>query len=78
MPSRSKVLQIIVTAAPAMTILLTLKLGIAEWLERPGYKLLAEIKGIMSPKNRPDRSDFERGQYVNSLITFMDDPSCVA
>lgn len=56
----------------------TLERGIAEWLEQHGYESLAEIKGMMSQQNRPDRSRFERAQYVNSLATFMDDPSCVA
>ena len=55
----------------------TLETGIAEWLEQHGYESLAEIKGMMSQQNCPDRSAFERAQYVHSLATFMDDPSCI-
>ena len=55
----------------------TLETGVAEWLDQHGYESLAEIKGIMSQQNCPDPSAFERAQYVHSLATFMDDPSCI-
>ena len=57
--------------------LLTLETGIAEWLNQHEYESLAQIKGIMSQQNCPDPSAFERAQYVHSLATFMDDPSCI-
>lgn len=54
----------------------TLETGVAEWLEQHGYESLVQIKGIMSQQNCPDPSAFERAQYVNSLATFMENPSC--
>jgi dihydroorotate dehydrogenase (fumarate) len=40
------------------------------WLENHSYESLAEIKGIMSQKNCPDPSAFERAQYVHGLSSY--------
>jgi dihydroorotate dehydrogenase (fumarate) len=47
-----------------------IELEVAAWLEKHGYKSLAEIKGIMSQKNCPDPSAFERAQYVRGLSSY--------
>jgi dihydroorotate dehydrogenase (fumarate) len=39
----------------------------AAWLQAHGYNSLSQIKGIMSQKNCPDPSAFERSQYVRGL-----------
>jgi dihydroorotate dehydrogenase (fumarate) len=44
-----------------------IEMEIAAWLEKHNYKSLAEIRGIMSQKNCPDPSAFERAQYVRGL-----------
>ncbi|MEY2556722.1 MAG: hypothetical protein QOE34_147 [Verrucomicrobiota bacterium] len=44
-----------------------IEMEVAAWLEKHNYKSLAEIKGIMSQKNCPDPSAFERAQYVRGL-----------
>ena len=43
---------------------------VVAWLEQHKYKSLSEIKGIMSQKNCPDPSAFERAQYVRGLSTY--------
>jgi dihydroorotate dehydrogenase (fumarate) len=43
---------------------------IGAWLEQHKYESLSEIKGIMSQKNCPDASAFERAQYVRALSTY--------
>jgi len=40
------------------------------WLEQHQYNSLSEVKGIMSQKNCPDPSAFERAQYVRGLSTY--------
>jgi dihydroorotate dehydrogenase (fumarate) len=47
-----------------------IELEVAAWLEKHGYKSLAEIKGIMSQKNCPDPSAFERAQYIRGLSSY--------
>ena len=44
-----------------------LEMEIAAWLQQHNYNSLAEIKGMMSQKNCPDPSAFERAQYVRGL-----------
>jgi dihydroorotate dehydrogenase (fumarate) len=46
-----------------------IEMEIVAWLEEHQYKSLGEIKGIMSQKNCPDPSAFERAQYVRGLST---------
>jgi dihydroorotate dehydrogenase (fumarate) len=46
------------------------EMEVAAWLEKHGYKSLGEIKGIMSQKNCPDPSAFERAQYVRGLSSY--------
>jgi dihydroorotate dehydrogenase (fumarate) len=43
---------------------------IAAWLANHNYKSLGEIKGIMSQKNCPDPSAFERAQYVRGISSY--------
>jgi len=47
-----------------------IEMEVAAWLEKHDYKSLGEIKGIMSQKNCPDPSAFERAQYVRSLSSY--------
>ena len=47
---------------------------IAAWLEQHGYGSLSEIRGIMSQRNCPDPSAFERAQYVHALSTYTVSP----
>jgi dihydroorotate dehydrogenase (fumarate) len=47
-----------------------IEMEIVAWLEKHGYKSLAEIKGKMSQKNCPDPSAFERAQYVHGLSSY--------
>lgn len=47
-----------------------IELEVAAWLKKHGYKSLGEIKGIMSQKNCPDPSAFERAQYVRGLSSY--------
>ena len=47
-----------------------IEMEIAAWLEEHQHKSLGEIKGIMSQKNCPDPSAFERAQYVHGLSTY--------
>ena len=44
-----------------------IEMEIAAWLANHNYKSLGEIKGIMSQKNCPDPSAFERAQYVRGI-----------
>ena len=44
-----------------------IEMEIAAWLKNHDYKSLGEVKGIMSQKNCPDPSAFERAQYVRGL-----------
>ena len=44
-----------------------IEMDVAAWLAAHKYKSLGELKGIMSQKNCPDPSAFERAQYVRGL-----------
>src|SRR6516225_951088 len=41
-----------------------------EWMEEHEYESVEQIKGIMSQKNCPDPTAFERVQYTRALSTF--------
>jgi dihydroorotate dehydrogenase (fumarate) len=41
-----------------------------EWLEEHEYESVEEIKGIMSQKNCPDPTAFERAQYTRALSNY--------
>jgi dihydroorotate dehydrogenase (fumarate) len=41
-----------------------------EWLEEHEYESVEQIKGIMSQKNCPDPTAFERAQYTRALSTY--------
>jgi dihydroorotate dehydrogenase (fumarate) len=41
-----------------------------EWMEEHEYESVEQIKGIMSQKNCPDPSAFERAQYTRALSTY--------
>jgi len=41
-----------------------------EWLEEHEYESVEQIKGIMSHKNCPDPTVFERAQYMRALSTY--------
>jgi dihydroorotate dehydrogenase (fumarate) len=43
---------------------------IQEWMEEHEYESVEQIKGIMSQKNCPDPSAFERAQYMRALSTY--------
>ncbi|MBI5723409.1 MAG: dihydroorotate dehydrogenase-like protein [Planctomycetes bacterium] len=47
--------------------LTTLTKGLAEYLERKGYESVGAIKGILSQKNCPEPSAFERANYMKAL-----------
>lgn len=47
-----------------------IEMEIVAWLEQHKYNSLTEIKGIMSQKNCPDPSAFERSQYIRGLSTY--------
>jgi dihydroorotate dehydrogenase (fumarate) len=47
-----------------------IEMELVAWLEQHQRKSLAEIKGIMSQKNCPDPSAFERAQYVRGLSSY--------
>jgi dihydroorotate dehydrogenase (fumarate) len=41
-----------------------------EWMEEHEYESVEQIKGIVSQKNCPDPSVFERAQYMRALSTY--------
>jgi dihydroorotate dehydrogenase (fumarate) len=41
-----------------------------EWMEEHEYKSVEQLKGIMSQKNCPDPTAFERAQYMRALSTY--------
>ena len=41
-----------------------------EWLEEHEYESVEQIKGMMSQKNCPEPSVFERAQYMRALSTY--------
>jgi len=41
-----------------------------EWMEEHEYESVEQLKGIMSQKNCPDPTAFERAQYTRSLSTY--------
>lgn len=47
-----------------------IEMEVGAWLAEHNYKSLGEIKGIMSQKNCPDPSAFERAQYVRGLSSY--------
>jgi dihydroorotate dehydrogenase (fumarate) len=47
-----------------------IEMEVGAWLAEHNYKSLGEIKGIMSQKNCPDPSAFERVQYVRGLSSY--------
>jgi len=47
-----------------------IEMEVVAWLEQHQYNSLSEVKGIMSQKNCPDPSAFERAQYVRGLSTY--------
>lgn len=44
-----------------------IEMDLVAWLQEHKYNSLSEIRGIMSQKNCPDPSAFERAQYVRGL-----------
>jgi dihydroorotate dehydrogenase (fumarate) len=47
-----------------------IEMEIAAWLQAHNYNSLDELKGIMSQRNCPDSSAFERAQYVRGLSSY--------
>jgi len=47
-----------------------IEMELVAWLEGHGRKSLHELKGVMSQKNCPDPSAFERAQYVRGLSSY--------
>src|ERR1700757_283117 len=46
-----------------------------EWMEDHEYESVEQIKGIMSQKNCPDPTAFERAQYTRALSSYPKSPS---
>jgi dihydroorotate dehydrogenase (fumarate) len=46
-----------------------------EWMEDHEYESIEQIKGIMSQKNCPDPTAFERSQYTRALKNYPKSPS---
>lgn len=51
---------------------------IREWMEDHEYESVEQIKGIMSQKNCPDPTAFERAQYTRALKSYPTNPSSAA
>jgi dihydroorotate dehydrogenase (fumarate) len=49
--------------------------GLRSWLEDHSYDSLASIKGCLSVPNSPDRSAYERANYVRAITSFADGSS---
>jgi dihydroorotate dehydrogenase (fumarate) len=49
-----------------------------EWLEDHEYESVEQIKGIVSQKNCPDPTAFERVQYTRALVNYPRSPSSTA
>jgi dihydroorotate dehydrogenase (fumarate) len=49
-----------------------------EWLEEHEYESIEQIKGIMSQKNCPNPTGFERAQYTRALASYPKSPSSTA
>jgi dihydroorotate dehydrogenase (fumarate) len=47
-----------------------IEMEIVAWLQEHNYGSLGEIRGIMSQKNCPDPSAFQRAQYVRGLSSY--------
>src|SRR6266496_519028 len=47
-----------------------IEMELAAWLKEHNYDSLSDLKGIMSQKNCPDPSAFERAQYVRGLSSY--------
>jgi dihydroorotate dehydrogenase (fumarate) len=48
----------------------TVRDGLEEVLEAGGYTSVAEARGVLSQKNCPEPSAFERANYMKALTTF--------
>jgi dihydroorotate dehydrogenase (fumarate) len=46
-----------------------------EWMEEHEYESIEHLKGIMSQKNCPDPTAFERAQYTRALKSYPATPS---
>ena len=46
-----------------------------EWMDDHEYESVEQIKGIMSQKNCPDPTAFERAQYTRALKSYSRAPS---
>jgi dihydroorotate dehydrogenase (fumarate) len=49
-----------------------------EWLDEHEYESVEQIKGIMSQRNCPDPTAFERAQYTRALVNYPRSPSSTA
>ena len=48
----------------------TIEREMREWMEEHEYESVVQLKGIMSQKNCPDPTAFERAQYMRALSTY--------
>jgi dihydroorotate dehydrogenase (fumarate) len=48
-----------------------------EWMEEHEYESVEQIKGIMSQKNCPNPTAFERAQYTRALSSYPKSPSSI-
>jgi dihydroorotate dehydrogenase (fumarate) len=49
-----------------------------EWMEEHEYESIEQIKGVVSQKNCPDPTAFERAQYTRALHSYPRSPSSAA
>lgn len=47
--------------------------GVNGWLEANGYESVDQARGSVSQENAPDPSEYERGNYMKTLISFSSD-----
>jgi dihydroorotate dehydrogenase (fumarate) len=48
----------------------TIEQNLEDWLTEHEYESIAQLRGIMSQRNCPDPSEFERVQYMKTLQTY--------
>jgi dihydroorotate dehydrogenase (fumarate) len=44
---------------------------VAAWMEQNDYSSVEELKGSLSQQNSPNPEQFERGQYMRALVTYV-------
>lgn len=44
---------------------------VVSWMEQNDYSSVEQLKGSLSQQNAPDPEQFERGQYMKALVTYV-------